>query len=206
MVRLALVDLRAPSRARVCSTIRLRRPFVTPLLSTALSYQQQLRFACTMATLAAASPSSPSAAPLDPAVLASRRVVFVGGCCDDVGPALVRAALIPFGPIRSVDMPVNYGEGRHRGFAFVEFEEADDAEEAAYNMDGAELLGRTISVSLAQPNQVHKLTSGSGGTGSKQEAIWKSDEWFQQQMGQPDEKAVAEQQAKEADVRTLQET
>jgi hypothetical protein len=62
-------------------------------------------------------------------------------------------------------------------------------------MDGAELLGRTIQVSLAQANQLHKLT----GSNNSSEAIWKSDEWFQQYAGGNNE---ANEQ-KDMDVDTL---
>jgi peptidyl-prolyl isomerase E (cyclophilin E) len=71
---------------------------------------------------------------------------------------------------------MNYAEGVHRGFAFVEYEDADDASEAIYNMDGADLLGNTIKVSMAQPNQLNKISG-------PQQAIWSSDEWFQRQVG-----------------------
>jgi peptidyl-prolyl isomerase E (cyclophilin E) len=90
---------------------------------------------------------------------------------------------------------MDYVKGTHRGFAFVEYEDADDAEEAIFNMDGAELLGRTIKVRLAQPNQVNKLS----------EAIWKSDEWYQRQVVGNDAEANAERLAKESDTKVLQE-
>jgi hypothetical protein len=41
---------------------------------------------------------------VDPALLATKRVVFVGGLSDDATVAMVRAAMIPFGDIQSVDM------------------------------------------------------------------------------------------------------
>lgn len=76
---------------------------------------------------------------------------------------------------------MDYVEGKHRGFGFVEYEDAEDAEEAVFNMDGGELLGRTLKVSLAQANQLHKLSD------NKSEAIWKSDEWFQKNVAGTDE-------------------
>lgn len=96
---------------------------------------------------------------------------------------------------------MDYAAGVHRGFAFVEFEDSDDASEAIFNMDGAELLGRTIRASLAQPNQVHKFSS----TGSAPQAIWKSDEWFQTHVGGQDEAAKKLEREQAQDVKTLQD-
>jgi peptidyl-prolyl isomerase E (cyclophilin E) len=98
------------------------------------------------------------------------------------------------------EQPMDYTKGVHRGFAFVEYDDADDAAEAIFNMDGSDLLQRTISVSLAQPNQVHKLTSGT----SAAEAVWKSDEWFQKAVGQ-DSESLARQRDREVDAKTLQD-
>jgi len=86
--------------------------------------------------------------------------------------------MIPFGNIKSLDIPMDYKVGKTRGFSFVEFEEADDANECIFNMDGSDLMGRTIKVSLAQQNQLSKLSSQS----AKGQAIWSSDEWFQQHV------------------------
>lgn len=80
----------------------------------------------------------------------------------------------------------------------MEYEDADDAEEAIFNLHGSELLGRTIKVSLAQPNQVNKLSSNN-------EAVWKSDEWFKQYTGGADETTLKEQRQQEKDAKTLQE-
>ena len=48
------------------------------------------------------------------------------------------------------------------------------ASECIFNMDMSDLCGRTIKVSLAQQNQLSKLSDGKG------QAIWSSDEWFQE--------------------------
>jgi peptidyl-prolyl isomerase E (cyclophilin E) len=94
---------------------------------------------------------------------------------------------------------MDYANGTHRGFAFVEYEDADDAEEAIFNIHGAELLGRTLKVSLAQQNQVNKLSS-------KNEAVWKSsDTWFQENVGGTDEKSLKDQTEREKDAQALQD-
>jgi peptidyl-prolyl isomerase E (cyclophilin E) len=87
---------------------------------------------------------------------------------------------------------MDYAVGKHRGFAFVEYNDPDDAVEAIFNMNGSDLLGRTLRVTVAQPNQLHKLGAGGGGSigdGKKsslpgsQQAVWSNDEWFQQHVG-----------------------
>ncbi len=40
----------------------------------------------------------------DPTILSSKRAVYVGGLADEVTPQLLRAAMIPFGPIKSLDI------------------------------------------------------------------------------------------------------
>jgi RNA recognition motif-containing protein len=69
---------------------------------------------------------------------------------------------------------MDYAKGTSKGFAFVEFEEAEDATEAIFNRNGGTLLGRTLQVSMAQANQANKLT----------EPVWNSDEWFQKNNNQ----------------------
>jgi RNA recognition motif-containing protein len=105
--------------------------------------------------------------------------------------------------------PMDYVSGTHRGFCFVEFAEADDADEAIFNMDGADLLGRTISVSVAQANQVHRLgSSGGDGAATTTEAVWKSDEWFQNHVSGKNSENDGNQVARNqrlADAKTLQE-
>ena len=51
-----------------------------------------------MASMTTSTPAS------DPTILASKRAVYVGGLADDITPQLLRAALIPFGPIKSLDI------------------------------------------------------------------------------------------------------
>ena len=122
--------------------------------------------------------------------LHSNRSLYVGGLADSCQNATLRASLVPFGPIKSIDVPMDYEKGTHRGFAFVEFEDPDDAEECRYNMDGAELLGRTLTVNLAQSADKVKLGST--------KATWSQDEWFQQAQGDGETKERQEKERTEA--------
>lgn len=66
--------------------------------------------------------------------MAEKRTVYVGGLADDVTEKLMHAAFIPFGDIVDIQMPVDYESQRHRGFAFIEYEVAEDAAAAIDNM------------------------------------------------------------------------
>ena len=98
--------------------------------------------------------------------------VYVGG----LHPTLVTShvlseAFIPFGEIADVSLPKPEAPSStdlHRGFGYVEFEEAGDAKEAINNMDQSELYGRVIKVAMAKPE---RKSDEAGGIGSKT-AIW----------------------------------
>ena len=59
--------------------------------------------------------------------------------------------LLHAGDINGIQIPLDYETEKHRGFAFVEFELAEDAAAAMDNMNDGELFGRTIRVNLAKP-------------------------------------------------------
>jgi hypothetical protein len=62
---------------------------------------------------------------------------------------MLHSAFIPFGDIKDVNIPLDNTTGKHRGFAFVEFEDKDDAGAATDNMHNAELWAvLPINVSL----------------------------------------------------------
>lgn len=63
-----------------------------------------------------------------------KRTIYVGGLADDVNEKLINDAFIPFGDIADIQMPVDYESQRHRGFAFIEYETAEDAAAAIDNM------------------------------------------------------------------------
>jgi peptidyl-prolyl isomerase E (cyclophilin E) len=73
-----------------------------------------------------------------------KTVLYVGGLEEDVSEELLKAAFIPFGPIKECNIPLDNETGKHRGFGFVEFEEREDAADAIDNMHNAELCGRCV--------------------------------------------------------------
>ena len=98
----------------------------------------------------------------------SRRVLWISGLEESATADLVRAACVPFGDLVDVSLPLDMATGRHRGFAFVEFEEEADAREALDNLHGAELLGRALRVTVARPQR----EAGAA------KAVWSSEEWL----------------------------
>jgi peptidyl-prolyl isomerase E (cyclophilin E) len=94
--------------------------------------------------------------------------------------------------------PRDYTKNSHKGFGFVEFEDADDAAEALDNMDGSELHGKTLHVSLAQPSQVSNATRDNA-------AVWSTDEWFQQNSGMETAEQQEQRQRMHVDEMQLQE-
>lgn len=104
-----------------------------------------------------------------------KRTIYVGGLAEEVDEKVLNAAFIPFGDIVDVQIPLDYESEKHRGFAFIEFESAEDAAAAIDNMNDSELFGRTIRVNLAKPQRIKE-----GST----RPVWSEDSWLQQHAGE----------------------
>ena len=64
-------------------------------------------------------------------------VIYVGGLDDQVDERVLHSAFIPFGEIINIEIPPDYeNHTKHRGFAFIEYELAEDAAAAIDNMVG----------------------------------------------------------------------
>lgn len=105
----------------------------------------------------------------------NKRTVYVGGLAEEVDEKILNAAFIPFGDVVDIQIPLDYETEKHRGFAFVEFECAEDAAAAIDNMNDSELFGRTIRVNLAKPQRIKE-----GST----RPVWAEDSWLQQHAGE----------------------
>jgi RNA recognition motif-containing protein len=98
-----------------------------------------------------------------------KATVYVGGLDNAVTAETLHAAFIPFGDIADISLPkpeLPSSNDPHRGFGYVEFEQAEDAKEAMDNMDQSELFGRVIKVAPAKPQK-----EATEGLGSKT-AVW----------------------------------
>jgi len=99
-----------------------------------------------------------------------KRTVYVGGLDDQVNEEFLLSAFRPFGDVVQVQIPKDpTSPSGHRGFGFVEFEEARDAQAALDNMNLSELFGRVIKCSMAKPISIK---DGSA------RPVWSDDQWL----------------------------
>ena len=98
-----------------------------------------------------------------------KATVFVGGLSPLVTNSHIHDAFIPFGEIVEVQLPKADSRNStdpHRGFAYVEFQDPEDAKEAIDNMDQSELFGKILKVSQA------KVPKSAGEGLGSDKAIW----------------------------------
>lgn len=97
-----------------------------------------------------------------------KATIYIGHLDQSVTAQILSDAFLPFGEIVDVTLPKPEAATKepHRGFGYVEFEQAADAREAIDNMDQSELFGRVIKVAAARPQK-----DSTEGLGSKT-AVW----------------------------------
>jgi RNA recognition motif-containing protein len=91
--------------------------------------------------------------------------LFVGGLSWGTDENGLRAAFEQFGEIVEVKVITDRDTGRSRGFGFVTFAEADDANRAIEEMNGTALDGRNIAVNEAHDRGDRRGGGGGGGGG-----------------------------------------
>lgn len=79
--------------------------------------------------------------------------LFVGNMPYGATEADLRAHFAPVGNPSHIVIPVDRDTGRPRGFAFVEYLERDQAEQAIARFDQQPFMGRALSVSEARPRE-----------------------------------------------------
>ncbi|XP_069827387.1 serine/arginine-rich splicing factor 10 isoform X1 [Dendropsophus ebraccatus] len=96
--------------------------------------------------------------------------LFVRNVADDIRSEDLRREFGRYGPIVDVYVPLDFYTRRPRGFAYVQFEDVRDAEDALHNLDRRWICGRQIEIQFAQgdrktPNQM-KAKEGRSSYGS----------------------------------------
>src|SRR5438128_8685829 len=87
--------------------------------------------------------------------------LFIGNLPYDVTEAELRAHFAAVGPLASLALPIDRDTGRPRGFAFIEFRERADAEEAIRQLNNQAFKGRPLAVSEARARDDRTTTGPS---------------------------------------------
>lgn len=77
--------------------------------------------------------------------------LFVGGLPYSTTEAQLESIFSEYGTVESARVITDRMTGRSRGFGFVEMSNQSEAEEAARQINGTQLEGRTLKVDEAKP-------------------------------------------------------
>jgi cold-inducible RNA-binding protein len=89
--------------------------------------------------------------------------LFVGGLSYDTTDDSLNAAFAEFGTVESATVIKDRDTNRSKGFGFVELSSAEEADAAIKALDGKELDGRAVAVSIAKPREDKPRGGGGGG-------------------------------------------
>jgi peptidyl-prolyl isomerase E (cyclophilin E) len=110
-----------------------------------------------------------------------KSVIYIGGLDDTITENILISAFIPFGEIKNVDIPLDHTTGivniileRHKGFAFIEYEDIEDCVHAIENMNDSELCSRVIRVNFAKPQRFRE---------GYYKPIWMEEDYNKKQIG-----------------------
>lgn len=101
--------------------------------------------------------------------------LFVGSLAYATTDDSLKAFFEQVGPVASARVMTDRETGRSRGFGFVTFENEEDNQKAVDQLNGKELDGREINVSLAKPREERPRRDNGGGRdngGSFRQRSW----------------------------------
>lgn len=119
----------------------------------------------------------------------ANRTIYIGGLAPHITESHLVSYFSTYGDILDVQLPrpgprrgqqeqVDGGaasgggeQAPHRGFGFVDFSTAREAEDAIDNMHLNEIEGRVISVNLAKPSRKEAASGGS----MRNRAVWQDE-------------------------------
>lgn len=84
--------------------------------------------------------------------------LFVGNLSYDVTEAELRAHFAAVGPLSHISLPTDRETGKPRGFAFIEFSERADAEEAMRRLSNQAFKGRQLTINEARASDDRSTT------------------------------------------------
>jgi RNA recognition motif-containing protein len=88
--------------------------------------------------------------------------LFVGNLSFKLSEGELQELFAQYGTVVSCAIPTDRDTGRKRGFAFVEMSSQEEAEAAIKGLNGRDVAGRPLAVSVSQPKP-----KGAGGGGGR---------------------------------------
>lgn len=118
-----------------------------------------------------------------------QRTIYVGNLPDTITANDLFAFFTTFGEIKSIEIPKDHVTEKYRGFAFIEFDQREDASAAIENYDRTQFMGRNIKVRRSKPVDLKP---------NYHKPIWHNDRWLTniEQKKIEDEKYTKEMQEK----------
>ena len=91
------------------------------------------------------------------------RKIFLGGLSFDAREGDLRTDFSKYGELEDIQLPM--GDGKHKGFAFLTYVKAEDAQEACKVHHGQIYMNREISAKIVVPRSDRGGDRGGGGGG-----------------------------------------
>jgi len=91
--------------------------------------------------------------------------LFIGSLAYSTNDDSLKAFFEQIGAVSSARVVTDRDSGRSKGFGFVEFEDEANNQKAVDELNGKELDGREINVSLARPKEDRPKRDFNGGGG-----------------------------------------
>ncbi len=88
--------------------------------------------------------------------------LFIGSLAYATNDEGLKSHFEQVGPVASARVVTDRETGRSKGFGFVEFENDSDNQKAIDQLNGKDLDGRPINVSLARPKEDRPRNNGGG--------------------------------------------
>lgn len=112
------------------------------------------------------------------------RVLYVGNIGEETTTGQLHSAFIPFGEIRTIDIPQDVISKASKGFALVEFDEEEDAQHALFNLHNSEFQGHVIRVEVARPMKTRDVLN---------RPIWADERYFEEYVAKENVEEATEE-------------
>ncbi|GAB1604412.1 serine/arginine-rich splicing factor 10-like isoform X1 [Argonauta hians] len=76
--------------------------------------------------------------------------LYVRNVPEGTRPEDLRSLFGKYGPVTDVYVPVDYYTRRSRGFAYIQFEDPRDADDALYHLDSSNFYGKNLQIEFAR--------------------------------------------------------